>query len=268
MTGRIHKKVMFSLSSVPDQADGCELPEELRRYYLDTMGIQVWNDLNSEPEPMGVRPATTHSPAEIMSDKKPVQKSSAEAQSQPDLSISQWPELQTLVQNCDQCGFKAMRNQPLFGVGNVNADLLIIGEPPNQEEEAQAKPFVGEVGDLLSAMLKAIELQRDEVYITNIIKCHAPDHHKLQSSEIENCHAYLRRQIELIKPKVILTAGAKASQALLNSAESISLLRERQHRFEGIPLIASFHPEYLLKKPSEKRKAWQDLLQVKRLLAE
>jgi uracil-DNA glycosylase family 4 len=264
MTELIHKKVMSNLSAPQDKVDGCELPEELRRYYLDAMGIQVWDELYPEAVPMddqlvAVTPVTEN----------PAQDKSTEIESQlADASTSSWSELQAIVQQCDQCGLQATRSQAIFGVGNVKASLLIVGEAPNQEEDAQAQPFVGEAGDLLTAMLKAIGVKREEVYISNIIKCHTPDNRKPQPVEIENCHAYLRRQIELIQPKVIFSAGRMASQALLNSEESISLLRERQHSFEGIPLIASFHPAYLLKKPSEKRKVWQDLLQVKKLLAE
>ncbi|MDH5612935.1 MAG: uracil-DNA glycosylase [Gammaproteobacteria bacterium] len=250
-----------------DQADGCELLEELRRYYLDTMGIQVWDELH--PEPVSVaEPQQTAVAVEIPVQEKALQDKPTENKSQSDVSSAGWPELQALVQQCDQCGLQATRTQAIFGVGNQNARLLIVTEAPNQEEDVQAVPFVGETGELFTAMLKAIELQREEVYISNIIKCHAPENRHPLPAEIKNCQPYLRRQIELLQPKVIYAVGRVVAQTLLNSQDSISQLRERQHSFDGIPLIASFHPAYLLHKPSEKRKAWHDLLQVKRLLAE
>jgi uracil-DNA glycosylase family 4 len=244
-----------------EQADGCELPEELRRYYLDSMGIQVWEELHPESAPVAepVQPALAAVPA---------QEPAVIEASRPDVSSCSWPELAAIVQQCKLCNLQATRTQPILGVGDQKARLLIIGEAPDSQEDAAAAPFVGETGELLAAMLKAIGLQREEVYITNIIKCHTPDNRHPLPVEISHCHAYLRRQIELLQPKAIYAVGGVAAQALLNSKENISLLRERQHHFEGIPLVASFHPTYLLHKPGEKRKAWQDLLQLKRLLAE
>ena len=269
MIERIHKRAMSSLSAPQDKADGCELPEELRRYYLDTMGIQVWDELYPEAVPMNVQEEVTVSAVvESPVQEETLQDKPTESETQPDASNSNWQELESLVNQCTKCKLQATRSQAIFGAGNQNARLLVIGEAPRQDEDAQAKVFVGESGDLLTAMLKAIDLPREDVYITSIVKCYSPEKRDPLTAEIEICHAYLRRQIELIQPKVIYSVGAMATQALLHSEESISLLRERQHNYEGIPLIASFHPAYLLRKPSEKRKAWQDLLQVKRLLAE
>lgn len=262
------------MPAAQDKADGCELPEQLRRYYLDTMGIQLWDELHPEAVAMDERQTVATTPVveipahENTLQEKILQEGPTENAGQPDITDSNWSELETLVQRCDLCGLGATRTQPIFGTGDQKARLLIISEAPNQDEDAQAEPFVGEVGDLLAAMLKAIGLQREQVYISNIIKCHTPDNRKPLPVEIENCQSYLQRQIELLQPRVIYAAGRMAAQTLLKSEESISLLREHQHNFEGIPLIASFHPAYLLHKPSEKRKAWQDLLQVKRLLAE
>lgn len=220
-----------------DKADGCELPEELRRYYLDAMGVQVWDELY---------------PQVVAAD-------------EPKAS---WPELESVVQQCKLCDLHSSRSQIVFGAGNQNASLLLVGEAPKQEEEAQVLPFVGEAGDLLTAMLKAIDLQREDVYLTNIVKCRAPEKRHPSADELESCFQYLRQQINLLQPKVIYAVGAMAAQTLLKSDKNISELREQEHEFEGIPLIASFHPAYLLRKPSEKRKAWADLQQVKKLLAE
>jgi len=259
---------MSSLSAPQDKADGCELPEELRRYYLDTMGIQLWDELYPEAVPMDVQQAAVAPAVEntVKERSEPVEPEAVQAQ--PDASTSNWQQLESLVQQCEKCKLHSTRTQTIFGVGDQKASLLVIGEAPRQEEDAQGKAFVGEAGELLTAMLKAIDLPREDVYITNIVKCYSPEKRDHLNEEIKTCHAYLRRQIELLQPKVIYAAGAMASQALLNSEESISSLRERQHNFEGIPMVASFHPAYLLRKPSEKRKAWQDLLQVKKLLAE
>jgi len=267
MIGRIHKRVMSSLSVPQDKTDGCELPEELRRYYLDTMGIQVWDELYPEAMPMDVQQEVS-AVVEIPAQQEAPQDNPPAIEAQTDASTCNWQELESLVQQCTKCKLQVTRSQAIFGSGNQNARLLVVGEAPKQDEDAQAEAFVGEAGDLLTAMLKAIDLPREEVYITNIVKCYSPDKRDPLTAEIEICNTYLRRQIELIQPKVIYAVGAMASQALLASEESISLLRERQHNFEGIPLIASFHPAYLLRKPSEKRKAWQDLLQVKKLLTE
>lgn len=261
----------MNLATPEQQADGCVLPEELRRYYLDAMGIQVWEAL--QPEAVPVIAAREIGEAARLEKGVEVAVESTAADTPtpaiqpPDLSSCNWPELDVLVQHCQQCGLQATRSQAVFGAGKQTASLLVIGEAPTQEEDAQGEPFVGAAGQLLTAMLQAIGLQREDVYITNIIKCSTPDERDPLPAEIEHCRHYLHRQIELLQPKVIFSMGRVAAQALLNSNEKISALRGSRHSYSGRPLIASYHPVYLLHKPSEKRKAWQDLLQVKRLLA-
>lgn len=215
------------------------------------MGIQVWQDLDTQP----------------VTEKVVEETAAPKVSTGVDVSQCDWPELKAMVAQCQRCELAATRTQAVFGAGNQNADLLVIGEAPGHEEDAQGEPFVGEAGKLLTAMLKAIDLPREDVYITNILKCHPPENRDPLPEEINNCHAYLRRQIALLQPKVIYAVGHVAAQALLNSKETISHLRERQHSYHGIPMIASFHPAYLLRKPSEKRKAWHDLQQLKKLLA-
>ena len=252
------------------------MPEELRRYYLDIMGIQVWDDLDAQAVPdVQVTTAITEAVTPLLEKQEPVSEPQQVPDEQPQLTSSNtvddlqsdWSELKTTVEQCHSCDLLTTRTQVVFGAGNHNADLLVIGEAPGQDEDMQGRPFVGEAGELLTAMLKAIDLSREEVYIVNTIKCKTPDNRDPLPNEIENCHAYLRRQIVLLQPKVIYAVGRVAAQALLNSKESISKLREQQHDFEGTSLIASFHPTYLLRKPSEKRKAWHDLQQIKSLLA-
>ena len=251
------------MSAPQDQADGCELPEELRRYYLDTMGIQVWDELY--PQAVAAEVAAAEAPVQ---QEPVVQPEAVESKISPDASNCNWSELQSMVQQCSQCDLHSASTQAVFGAGKQNASLLLVGEAPKQEEAAQGMPFIGEAGELLAAMLKAIDLQRDDVYITNVVKCHPADEHRASPAELESCHQYLHRQISLLQPKVIYAVGAMASQALLQSKKSITELQGQVHSFEGIPLVASFHPAYLLRKPSEKRKAWQDLQEIKRLLAE
>ncbi|MDH5710333.1 MAG: uracil-DNA glycosylase [Gammaproteobacteria bacterium] len=245
-----------------DKADGCELPEELRRYYLDAMGIQVWEELDIQD---------FLSVAAVTEDRASVEPSSSVNKSQTsiinvEVSNCDWEELRAAVEQCRLCELCNTRKQTVFGTGNQSADLLVIGEAPGQDEDAQGEPFVGEAGQLLTAMLKAIKLEREQVYITNVLKCQPPNNRDPLVDEIKNCHSYLYRQIALLQPKAIYVVGRIAAQALLNSKESISKLRLHQHNFEGIPVIASYHPAYLLRKPSEKKAAWHDLQQLQKLL--
>ena len=154
----------------------------------------------------------------------------------------------------------------MFGVGNKNADLLIIGEAPGRDEDLQGEPFVGRAGQLLNAMLAAIGFQRDQVYIANILKCRPPNNRDPKPEEAEACDSWLRQQIELIQPVAILLLGRIAAHKLLNTDQSLGALRGKQYNYEGIPLIVSYHPAYLLRKPVDKRKSWQDLKQIKYLL--
>lgn len=228
---------------------GCDLPEELRRYYLETMGIQVWDDVEIGTAGQAPAEKTVH---QSYSGKEP--------------SAELWQTLEQTVKVCTLCELHQTRTQTVFGVGNQNAELLVIGEAPGHDEDLQGEPFVGRAGQLLTAMLLAIGLQRDDVYIANILKCRPPDNRDPEASEIESCSNYLRRQIELIQPKAIFAVGRVAAQALLNSTETVGALRGKQHSYDGVPVIASYHPAYLLRKPTEKRKAWQDLQLLKRLL--
>jgi DNA polymerase len=219
---------------------GCMLAEDVRRYYLDTMGIQVWQSLEQPPDDM-----------------------ETEAPANRDIV---WQQLEQAVSSCTKCELHASRTQTVFGVGNKNADLLIIGEAPGRDEDLQGEPFVGRAGQLLNAMLAAIGFQRDQVYIANILKCRPPNNRDPKPEEAEACDSWLRQQIELIQPVVILVLGRIAAHKLLNTDQSLGALRGKQYNYEGIPLIVSYHPAYLLRKPVDKRKSWQDLKQIKYLL--
>lgn len=171
-----------------------------------------------------------------------------------------WPELKQQVRDCTACELRAGCTQTVFGVGDEEADWLFVGEGPGADEDALGEPFVGQAGKLLDNMLMAIKLKRGKnVYIANIVKCRPPDNRTPAAAEIAQCLPYLQRQIELIQPKLIVALGKVASNALLGKDATIASLRGKLHDYHGIPLIVTYHPAYLLRSPTEKAKAWQDL---------
>ena len=171
-----------------------------------------------------------------------------------------WPALKACVADCRACGLHAGRNRTVFGVGDENADWLFVGEGPGADEDAQGEPFVGQAGKLLDNMLAAIALKRGaNVYIANIVKCRPPANRNPQPEEAQACSAYLQRQIELIRPKLIIALGKVAAVNLLGRDASIASLRGQQHAYRGIPLLVTYHPAYLLRALTDKAKAWQDL---------
>ncbi len=181
--------------------------------------------------------------------------------------IRNWEQLDDAVAHCTACTLHTTRTQGVLGVGDRNADWLIIGEAPGVEEDEQGEPFVGQAGQMLDAMLGAIGLARgNNVYITNVLKSHPPENRDPEPDEVAACRPYLQAQIELIQPKIILALGHVAAQILLDSKETISHLRGRAHQFQGVPLVATYHPAYLLRKPTEKARAWEDLCLARRLL--
>lgn len=171
-----------------------------------------------------------------------------------------WPELKQLVRDCTACGLRAGCKQTVFGVGDEKADWLFVGEGPGADEDALGEPFVGQAGKLLDNMLMAIKLKRgNNVYIANIVKCRPPGNRAPAADEIAQCLPYLERQIELIQPRLIVALGKVASNALLGREATLASLRGKLHDYRGIPLIVTYHPAYLLRSPTEKAKAWQDL---------
>ncbi len=171
-----------------------------------------------------------------------------------------WPELKRWVRGCTACRLRAGCTQTVFGVGDEQADWLFVGEGPGADEDALGEPFVGQAGKLLDNMLMAIKLKRGEnVYIANIVKCRPPGNRTPEADEIAACMPYLQRQIELLKPKLIVALGKVASNAMVGKDVTLASLRGKPHDYRGIPLIATYHPAYLLRTPSEKAKAWKDL---------
>jgi DNA polymerase len=243
---------------------GCTLPEDLRRYYLDAMGIQLWQPRDT----MELQPAVDEIPVdkEII-DSTGIDETPLTAdRTGVDVTQPDWERLERAVVSCAKCELHRSRTQTVFGTGDRHADLLIIGEAPGRDEDLQGEPFVGRAGQLLNAMLLAIGFKREQVYIANILKCRPPNNRDPRVEEAAACSPYLQAQIELIRPKVILALGRIAAHNLLNTEEKVGALRGHRHSYAGVPLIVSYHPAYLLRSPLEKRKSWQDLKIVKALL--
>jgi DNA polymerase len=173
-----------------------------------------------------------------------------------------WDALAAAVASCERCALAAGRTQTVFGVGNRNAEWMIIGEAPGQEEDRQGEPFVGRAGQLLNAMLEAVGLSRTQVFIANILKCRPPANRDPEPAEAVACSGWLARQIELVNPKLILCVGRIAAQNLLQTQTPIGKLRGQRYAYgaQEIPVVVTWHPAYLLRSPAEKRRAWQDLL--------
>lgn len=221
-----------------------------RLSYLDVMGIQVWQ-------------ARAVSEAVVPK----IEKTKTESYSIPD-GIDDWDSLAAKVSDCTLCQLSKQRTQSVFGVGNRQAEWLIIGEAPGADEDRQGEPFVGRAGKLLDQMLLSIGLPREQVYITNIVKCRPPQNRDPQPDEAAACSAYLRNQIALLKPKIILAVGRIAAHNLLHTDQAVGTLRGRvwSHPETQTPIVVTYHPAYLLRSPGEKRKAWHDLLLARQTL--
>ncbi len=160
---------------------------------------------------------------------------------------------------CTRCKLAPKRTNLVYGVGNPAAELMFVGEGPGADEDAQGEPFVGKAGQLLTRMIEAMGYRRDEVYIANVVKCRPPGNRNPEPDEIAACEPFLKAQLAVIKPKLICALGTFAAQTLLRTKEPISRLRGRFHAYEGIPLLPTFHPAYLLRNPHEKRTVWEDM---------
>ncbi len=172
-----------------------------------------------------------------------------------------WESLREAVRSCTRCDLHRSRTQTVFGVGHASARWMIIGEAPGGEEDRQGEPFVGPAGQLLNAMLRAVGAERADVFIANILKCRPPENRDPRPAEVAACADYLRAQVRLVSPGLILAVGRIAAQSLLQQDVPVGRLRGRAHAFgpAGIPLVVTYHPAYLLRSPAEKRKAWDDL---------
>lgn len=171
-------------------------------------------------------------------------------------------EIRTELGDCRRCKLCQGRTNLVFGVGNPRAELVFVGEGPGAEEDAQGIPFVGKAGQLLTKMIEAMKFSRDDVYICNVVKCRPPDNRNPEPDEIAACDPFLKAQLQVLKPKVIVALGKVATQALLRDSTSITRLRGQWRRYEGVDLMPTFHPAYLLRDPSQKKLAWMDLQEV------
>jgi uracil-DNA glycosylase family 4 len=175
--------------------------------------------------------------------------------------------VRTDIGDCTRCKLHAQgRRQIVFGVGSPNADLMFVGEAPGADEDVQGIPFVGRAGQLLTKIIEAIGLTREDVYIANVIKCRPPGNRNPEQDEVETCEPFLFQQIDIIKPKVIVALGTFAARALLRTLDPISRLRGRVYDYRGAKLIPTFHPAYLLRNPASKREVWEDMKVVRTLL--
>lgn len=175
-------------------------------------------------------------------------------------------ELEEEIKACRKCPLHRIRTRAVPGEGPSPCEIMIVGEAPGREEDLEGRPFVGAAGKLLEKMLTAIGLSRREVYITNVVKCRPPGNRTPQEEEMKLCRPYLARQIRLIKPRAILALGSVAARSLLLSQEPLSRLRGRVHSLQDLKVVSSYHPAYLLRNPSAKRAAWEDLKLFQKVL--
>lgn len=179
----------------------------------------------------------------------------------------EWPELKQAVASCEACALCKTRKNTVFGVGDERADWMLIGEAPGAEEDARGEPFVGQAGKLLDNMLAAIGLERSAgVYIANVLKCRPPGNRNPEPGEVAQCSPHLVRQIALVRPKLIVAMGRFAAQTLLASDASIASMRGRMFEYQGVPLVVTYHPAYLLRNMPDKAKSWEDLLFARRAM--
>ena len=242
-----------------------------RARILEEMGLgPVWR-LRAPPRPgaaQGVQAerASEGGDAALLADEAHAQ---AAGSREERIARMQWPELKASVKGCTACGLRAGCTQTVFGVGDEQARWLLVGEAPGAEEDRLGEPFVGQAGKLLDNMLAAIGLARGkDVYIANVLKCRPPGNRNPEPDEVAKCSPYLVRQVELIRPKLILAMGRFAVQTLLNTDATIGSLRGTVHQYHGVPLIVTYHPAYLLRNLPDKAKAWSDLLFAKRTIAQ
>jgi uracil-DNA glycosylase family 4 len=227
----------------------------LRAEYLAAMGIESWS-ARAAPRrgPAALPAAASAEPAVLAAAAAPAAGGSREAG-------LDWTQLRARVAACTRCALSATRTQTVFGVGNSQADWLIVGEAPGADEDRLGEPFVGRAGQLLNSMLRAIGLAREQVYIANVLKCRPPQNRDPAGNEVAECLPYLERQIALLQPKLMLAVGRIAAQNLLRTDVPLGRLRQQVHAFgiSRVPLIVTYHPAYLLRTPTDKRKAWEDL---------
>ncbi|SAL21230.1 phage SPO1 DNA polymerase--like protein [Caballeronia cordobensis] len=227
-------------------------------------------ELRAEPKPAQAPPPAAQPESDIplldayddlpWTDEAPIHAEPALVDTPSDVHTLDWDALAERVANCALCRLCERRTNTVFGVGDREADWMLIGEAPGENEDKQGEPFVGQAGKLLDNMLRALALSRQtNVYIANVIKCRPPGNRNPELDEVARCEPYLQRQVELVKPKVIVAMGRFAAQSLLKNEASIASMRGRVHAYRGVPVIVTYHPAYLLRSLQDKSKAWADL---------
>ena len=224
---------------------------------LRTLGIETWTPR--------LQPPLGPSRSEDVVPSSPDDVSMASVLEEP--RCGTWDELEQQVRACTRCALHETRTQTVFGVGNRNASWLFIGEAPGEQEDLQGEPFVGRAGQLLNEMIKALGLTREDVYIANVLKCRPPQNRDPSPAEAASCESYLQSQVALIRPDIIMAVGRIAAQNLLKTSTPIGKLRGQVHDYQGIPLVVTYHPAYLLRSQTEKRRAWEDLKLARRTIA-
>jgi uracil-DNA glycosylase len=258
-----------------------------QRAMLRAMGLAVWSPPAGEPaldvaeqQVVEAEPPPVDAPPRSVPIQPPMQAPRAAPvaaeliQFADDSGVASmdWPALRAAVAACRACALCESRTQTVFGVGHPQAHLMVVGEAPGEQEDLKGEPFVGQAGQLLDAMLLAIGMSRREgpperqVYIANTLKCRPPRNRNPEPAELAKCEPFLRRQLALVQPRIILAMGRFAIQQLLGSDEAVGRLRGRVHAYQGVPLVVTYHPAYLLRQPSDKAKAWEDLCLAASLL--
>jgi DNA polymerase len=236
-----------------------------QRAMLEAMGIQLF-----EPPPEPARGDDARPVPFRRASGQPAPAAGGVArpsQARPEIERLEWDGLAQAVAGCRACGLCETRTQTVFGVGDTQADWLIVGEAPGENEDLQGEPFVGQAGKLLDNMLKALGLdRRTKVYIANVLKCRPPGNRNPQPEEVAQCEPFLRRQVQLLQPKIIVAVGRFAVQSLLGTSEPIGKLRGHVHQYSGVPVVVTYHPAYLLRNLPDKAKAWADLCFAQELL--
>lgn len=236
------------------------LPQSARDETLRAMGITVWRraGVHNDPPELALHDTETVPAAEAVTAASPV----ATAQPIPD-----WETLRHSVLRCTRCRLHETRTQSVFGVGDTKARLMIVGEAPGAEEDRQGEPFVGRAGNMLDSMLRAINIEREQVFIANVIKCRPPQNRDPRADEVSACADYLTAQIAHVAPELILAVGRVAAQHLLGSTETLAKMRNvRDLAAHGVPVIVTYHPAYLLRTPAQKGRGWEDLKRVREQL--
>jgi uracil-DNA glycosylase family 4 len=230
-----------------------------RADYLAALGITDWQQRRGLVASLPAATAVPAEPAQQPSPQRAPQSTDADS----------WDAVAAEVAACTRCELHRCRTNTVFGVGDRQARWLVVGEAPGADEDRQGEPFVGRAGQLLNSMLLAIGLKREQVFIANVLKCRPPNNRDPKPEEVERCLPYLERQIALLKPSIMLAVGRIAAQNLLATDTPIGRLRGHVHAFGAarIPLVVTYHPAYLLRSPTEKRKAWEDLKFARRVAA-